>query len=260
MPYDPRMPLTEHSLADVEKVWGDRAIPGAAQKLFKENRPLHDSLRKAAEVYKLLGPSSYGTPAPNTPYKPPTRTYTSAELAARGQFTESYCRELFSSGSAKAARELYETDREGYEDAKDSAIAYGILPARSTPRPAPAPVATPEPLHRVSDLLCDESHIPRGSELPWEQVQQLVAQKVQRDRQAQADADAKVAADRAAELEKLTAAEKLEQAARDQKQRDLDRLAELIAPKPVVVPEPIALATARVIAQEKEKAVEVPIT
>jgi len=207
----------------------------------------------------LIGPSAYGTPAPNTPYRPPTKTYTPEELKLRGDFSEARCRELFASGSSKEATELYNTNREAYENAKDAAISFNVLPPRLTPRPAPAPVAAPEPLHRISNELADESNIPRGSELPWSQIEQLCSQKVQRERQKQADADAKVAAERQAELASLTAKQQAEQAQQDQKQRDLDRLAELVLPKAVVTPEPAQLATARVIAQERAKAVEVPV-
>jgi hypothetical protein len=119
--------------------------PGVVvQRLRTENPALYAELHAEGERAGVVGKSMAPNPAPNTPYKPPTKTYTAGELAARGRHSETYCRELFASGDGRAARELHETDREGYEDAKDSAIAYGILPPRSTPRPAPAPVAAPK--------------------------------------------------------------------------------------------------------------------
>jgi hypothetical protein len=57
----------------------------------------------------------------------------------------------------------------------------------------------------------------------------------------------------------LNAVQRAEQDARDRHQKDLDRLVELTTPKQTPVPEPISLATARLVAQEKAKAVEVPV-
>jgi hypothetical protein len=229
------------------------------QRTQRENPALYQQLHIAGEQAGVIGKSLRGTPAPNVPYKPPTKTYTPEELKLRGDFTESYCRELFGSGNSSAAKALFETDPERYQDAKDASISFGILPPRSTPRPPAPPAPVKEYLHPVSDQLCDESGIPRGSLLPWEQVSQLCQQKVDRARKVQADADAKADADRQAELATLTARQQAEQVERDQKQRDLDRLVELTTPKPVVTPEPVQLATARLLAQEKAKSVEVPI-
>jgi hypothetical protein len=225
-----------------------------AQRLRKENPAKYEELHAEAEKMNILGPSLIKPAAPNVPYRPPTRTYTPQELAARGRFTEDYCRQMFASGDARAARELHETNREAYEDVKDSAIAFGILPPRLTPRPAPAPVAVPEYKHQISNELADESGLPRGTTLPWAQVEQLVQQKVDRDRQAQEAVAAKVAQDRATEVATLTAKQAADQEVRNQKQRDLDRLAELIAPKPIQTAEPVALAVARAVAAEKKAA------
>lgn len=230
-----------------------------AQRLRHENPTKYAEIRKSAEAMGIIGPSLIGTPAPNVPYKRPTRTYTSEELEARGRYSEDYCRQLFASGNGRAARELYETDREGYEDLKDAAISFSILPPRSTPRPTPAPVAAPEFTLRISDELAKESNLPVGTIVNETQLAQLCEQKVARARQAKEAADRKAAADRQAELEKLTAAQRLEQAARDKKQADVDRLVELTTPKQTPAPEPLPLATARVIAQEKAKSVEVPV-
>lgn len=253
-PYDPRKPLSEHSRADVELVFGKKGDAAKASRMFRENRPLYDSLRKAAEDYKILGPSLIKTPAPNTPYKPPVKTYTPSELKLRGDFSEDYCRQLFASGDAKAAKALFESDREAYENVKDSAIAFGILPARLTPRPQPAPVAAPEPLHRISPELAAESGLPRDVELPWAQVTQLIEQKLDRARKAQADADAKADADRQVELAALTARQQADEAVRLQKQADLDRLAALLVPAQTPTPEDPAIALQRAIAAEKQAA------
>jgi hypothetical protein len=230
-----------------------------AQRLKRENPPKYAELHAEAEKLNILGPSLIKTPAPNTPYKPPTRSYTPSELVVRGQFTESYCRELFASGDSKAAKALFEANPERYQDAKDASISFGILPPRLTPRPPAPPAPVKEYLHRVSDELADESHIARGTTLPWAQVEQLVQQKVQRARQVQEAADAKVAADRATELATLTAKQQAEQVARDRHQADLDRLVELTTPKPNVTLEPAQLATAKAVAEERAKSVEVPI-
>jgi hypothetical protein len=111
---------------------------------------------------------------------------------------------------------------------------------------------------RISDELARESNLPVGTVVNSEQLSQLCEQKVARARKVQADADAKADADRQAEIYKLSAAQKLEQDKRDKEVRDLQRLSELIAPKPISTPEPVQLATARAIAQEKSK-VEVPV-
>jgi hypothetical protein len=232
--------------------------PGRIVQRTKEENPvLYKQLQDAGVEAGVIGKSLAPNPAPNV-YKPPTRSYTPQDLKLHGEFSESYCTELFASDNAKAATALSKADPERYQDAKDAAISYGVLPARTSPRPAPAPVAVPEPLHRISPELAAESGLPRDVELPWAQVELLCAQKVARARKVQADADAKADADKQSELATLTARQQADQAVRDQKQRDLQRLSELITPKPIVTPEPIALETARAIAQER-KSVEVPI-
>jgi hypothetical protein len=231
--------------------------PGSVvQRLKKENPALYQELHTAGEQAGVIGKSLAPTPALNTPYKPPTRTYSADELAARGRYSEQDIRAFFA--DAKTANALFHSDRNEYEARREAGVTYGLFQAREVPY-VPAKPAEAETLHRVSDQLCDESSIPRGSLLPWVQIEQLCEQQVQRARKAQADADAKIAQDRAAELEKLTARQQADQAERDRKQADLDRLAVLIAPKPIVTPEPTALATARLVAAEKAKAVEVPV-
>jgi hypothetical protein len=234
------------------KTW----LTGSLKELdaFKREHPAEYQERHAIAVRMgIVGPSLYKTPAPNT-YKPPTRQFSPDELRLRGQHTQAYCKQLFASDDGRAARELYETDREGYEDAKDAAISFSILPPRLTPRPAPAPVAAPKFTLRISDELAKESNLPVGTIVDEEQLAQLCEQKVARARQVQATADAKVAADRAAELATLTAKQQHEQTARDQHQADLNRLAELTTPKPTETPEPPALETARLIAQQRAQA------
>jgi hypothetical protein len=223
---------------------------------FKRDHPAEYAERhKIAERMGIVGPSLYKTPAPYVKkYEAPTRQYSADELKLRGDFSEDYCRQLFASGDAKAATALFESNREGYEDAKDAAISFNILPKRLNPRPQPPPAPEKEYLHRVSDLLCDESHIERGTTLPWEQVQQLVAQKVEREKQAREDAEAQIAQDRAAELATLTAVQQADQAERDKKIAELDRILELTKPTLVVPAEDAALLVARAAAAELKAA------
>src|SRR6266404_6272239 len=78
------------------KTW----LTGSLKELneFKREHPAEFQERRAlAERLGIIGPSLYKTPAPNTPYKPPTKTYTTAELAARGQFSETEIRAYFNS-------------------------------------------------------------------------------------------------------------------------------------------------------------------
>src|SRR5580700_5953463 len=126
-PYDPRKPLSEHSRADVELVFGKKGDAAKASRMFRENRPLYDSLRQAAEDYKILGPSATGTPAPNVPYKPPTRTYSTDELAARGRYPEQDIRAFFA--DAKTANALFHSDRNEYEARREAGVTYGLFQA-----------------------------------------------------------------------------------------------------------------------------------
>jgi hypothetical protein len=243
----------KYTRAELKNFWQG---PGSVvQRLKKENPALYKELQDAGVAANVIGKSLAPTPAPNVPYKPPTRQYEERELALRGQFSETEIRAFFA--DAKKANALFQSDRNEYEARREAGVSYGMFQAREVPY-VPTKSAEPEYLHRISDELADESNLPHGTSLPWSQVEELCSLKVQRARKALADADAKADADRQAELEKLTAAQKLDQQQQDQKQRDLDRLAELVLPKQTPTPEPIALATARVIAQEKAKAVEVP--
>jgi len=231
--------------------------PGRIVQRTKEQNPtLYAELHAAGEAANLIGKSLSPNPQPYVKnYEPAPRQYSADELAAHGRHSEADVRAFFA--DAKKANEVFTSDRNLYEQWRESAVAFGMFKSREVPY-VPVKLPEPEPLHRISDLLADESHLERGTSLPWEQVQQLVAQKVQRDRQVQEAVAAKAESDRQLEIEKLTTAQKLEQDKRDKEVRDLQRLSELIAPKPIVTPEPIALETARAIAQER-KSVEVPI-
>ncbi len=243
----------KYTHAELKNFWQG---PGyVVQRLLRENPALYQELHTAGEQAGVVGKSLAPRPASNV-YKPPTRSYSAEELKLRGEFTESYCRQLFASGDAKAAKALYESDRESYEDAKDASISFNILPPRLTPRPAPAPVAAPEWTGQITNELADESGVPRGQLWTDSQIYQMCRQRVQRVREKQEAADAKVAQERASELAKLTAAQQLEQDARDQKQRDLDRLAVLIAPKPSETPEALDVAVQRAVAAEKQTVAE----
>src|SRR5258708_17308720 len=226
-----------------------------AQRVKRENPSLYKEYRDAYEAMGIFAPSLIGTPAPNVPYKPPTRTYAPSELTSRGQYSEAEIRTYFNS---KASSDEFHSDRNEYERKREAGVSYGLFEPRAIPYITTKPPEH-EFLHRVSDDLCAESNLPKGTALPWDAITQLCAQKVQRGRDARQLADKKAAADRAAELATLTAKQQAEQAARDRHQADLDRLVELTTPKPSIVPEPIPLATARLVAQEREKAIEVPI-
>ena len=242
----------KYTPAELKAFWQG---PGyVVQRLLRENPALYQELHTAGEKAGVIGKSMAPNPAPNV-YKPPTKTYTPSELVARGRYSEAEIRAFFNS---KESNDVFTSDRNLYELKREAAVSYGMFEPHEIPY-VPTKPAEPEYLHRVSDELADESNIARGTTLPWAQVEQLVQQKVQRAKQAQEAAASKIAQDRATELATLTAKQQADQAERDRKQADLDRLAELIAPKPPVETEPIPLATARAIAQERAMSVEVPI-
>jgi len=254
MSYDPiqERRTQKYTPAELKAFWQG---PGyVVQRLLRENPALYQELHTAGEKAGVIGKSMAPNPAPNV-YKPPTKTYTPSELVARGRYSEAAIRAYFNSN---ASSDEFHSDRNEYERKREAGVSYGLFEPRAIPYIPTKPPA-PEWTMRISDELADESNIERGTEINSAQLEQLCRQKVDRARQAQEAADAKVAADRAAELAKLTAVQQSEQAVRDQKQRDLDRLAELIAPKPIQAPEPAQLATARAIAMEKAKVAEVPV-
>jgi len=177
--YNPLLPVSEHSESDVRKIFGKHGDAVAASRLHRENKPLYDSLRRAAVAYKILDAPAYGTPAPNVPYQKPTRQYSSAELVLRGRWSEQEIKNFFA--NAKEANDLFNSDRNAYEEKRLCAVYYGLLPARSTPYiPVPRPVAEPEPKMVIGDDLALESNLPLKSEVTWEQLQQLIHQKIAR--------------------------------------------------------------------------------
>src|ERR1700687_294835 len=185
---------------------------------FKKEHPAEFQQRRAiAERLGIVGPSAYGTPAPNTPYKRPTRTYTPSELALHGQYSEAAIRAYFNS---KESSDEFHSDRNEYERKREAGVSYGLFEKRATPY-IPTKPAEPEWTMTISNELGDESNLPRGTVVNSEQLSQLCQQKVDRARQAQEAADAKLAADRATELATLTARQQADQADRDRKQRDL---------------------------------------
>jgi hypothetical protein len=207
---------------------------GRIQQEVKENNPaLYAEYRTEYERLGGIGKSLAPHPAPNVPYKAPQRSYTPEELKLRGEFTKEYCQELFGSGNSKAATELFKTNESRYQDAKDAAISFNILPPRSTPRPQPAPVASPEWTMRISDELAKESNLPIGTIVNEKTLEQLCLQKTVRAKETKEAADAKLESDRQAELKTLTARQQADEAIRLQKIADLDRIVELTAPKKI---------------------------
>ena len=239
----------KYTRAELKEFWQGSGV--VAQRLLKENPALYKELHDAGERVGVVGKSMAPNPQPYVKnYAPEPKQYSAGELSALRRHSEAEVRTFFA--DAKKANEVFTSDRNLYEEWRDSGVSFGLFKAREVPY-QPVKHPAPEPLHRVSDLLCDESHIPRGSELPWSQVEQLINQKLSRERDAQEAVTAKAESDGQAELAKLTAAQQLEQAERDRKQRDLDRLAELIAPKPPVVTEPGEVLLQRELAKEKAK-------
>jgi hypothetical protein len=240
----------QYSYQELKTFWQG---PGRIVQRTKEQNPaLYAELHAAGEAANLIGKSLSPNPQPYVKnYAPAPRQYSADELATRGQYSETEIRAFFA--DAKKANELFHSDRNEYESRREAGVSYGLFKARETPY---VPVKPPEPeyLHPVSNELADASHIERGSRLPWNQVEQLITQKLSREREAQEAVAAKVESDRAAELEKLTAAQRADEAVRLQKIADLDRIQQLIAPQPTKTPEPLELATARAVAAEKQTA------
>jgi len=189
--YNPLLPVSEHSESDLRKIFGKHGDAVAASRLHRENKPLYDSLRKAAVAYKILDAPAYGTPAPNVPYQKPTRQYNSEELVLRGRWSEQEIKNFFA--NAKEANDLFNSDRDAYEEKRLCAVSFGILPAREVPYVAkPKPVIEPEWKMVISDSLADESSLPRGTEITWPQLQQLIRQSIER-RAQEADKQAREA-------------------------------------------------------------------
>jgi len=249
MSYDPiqERRTQKYTRAELKDFWQGSGV--VAQRLLKENPALYKELHDAGERVGVVGKSMAPNPAPNVPYRPPTKTYTPSELAARGRYSEAEIRAYFNS---KESSDEFHSDRNEYERKREAGVSYGLF----GPRPIPyIPTKPPAPEWRlkISDELADASNLPRGTEVNEAQLEQLCRQKVQRARQAQEAADAKVAGDRQAELEKLSAKQQADQAERDRKQADADRLAALLVPLQTPPAEDPALATARAIAAERAK-------
>jgi hypothetical protein len=88
----------------------DSIFKGSGTKLqeFKEQNPtLYKEYRRDYEALGGIGKSRQPNPAPNTPYKPPTRTFTPEELVARGQYSETEIRAFFNS---KEANEVFTSE------------------------------------------------------------------------------------------------------------------------------------------------------
>lgn len=244
----------KYTHAELKNFWQG---PGTVvQRLKKENPALYKELQDAGVAANVIGKSLAPTPAPNTPYRPPTRQYEERDLVLHGRYSEQDIRAFFA--DAKTANALFHSDRNEYEARREAGVSYGLFQAREVPYVPVVPPA-PEWTMRISDELAKESNLPIGTIVNEAQLSQLCRQSVARARQAQEAADAKADADRAVELATLTAKQQAEQAARDRHQADLDRLVELTIPKQTPTPEPAPLATARLVAQEKAKSVEVPI-
>jgi hypothetical protein len=225
--YDPRKPLSEHSREDIEKVWGKNAIPGAQQRLYIENRPLHDSLRLGAVAYGILEPAR-GTPVPYTKnYEPPAKHPTENEVSLRGEYSKKEIKEFFD--NAKASSALFNSDRNEYERRREAGVLFGTFDPRE-PRYVPTkPVEEhPEWTLAISDELADATGTKRGTVVNEKELERLCLQKAVREREAQEALDAKAKAD--AETAKLTEAQRLEKAERDRKQNDLDDLVRKVVP------------------------------
>src|ERR1700682_2639406 len=192
MTYDPiaEKRAMQYSKKELDAIFKDKGSGKIAMKLMTENPTLYKTMRKEYEAQGGIGASAFLPPAPNVPYQKPTRQYNSEERVFRGRWSEQEIKDFFE--NAKEANDLFNSDRDEYELRRLCAVSYGRLPAREVPYvPTPRPVVEPEPKMVIGDALADESNIPRGTEVTWAQLEQLIHQSS--DGRAEADSKAREA-------------------------------------------------------------------
>jgi hypothetical protein len=178
-----RTKYTKAELSDLFKGKGSGAV---LMELKRENPALYQDMRAQAMVHGIIGPSAFLPAAPNVPYQPPTRRYSDRELLLRGRYSEQRCRELFASGDSREAQKLHKDDPDEYAAAKDAAISFGILPARTTPYvPAPKPAPVEPGFMKLSESMAADANLPAGALVTIEQFAQLAIQGIQRRAQAE---------------------------------------------------------------------------
>src|ERR1700682_1704286 len=197
MTYDPiaEKRAMQYSKKELDAIFKDKGSGKIAMKLMTENPTLYKTMRKEYEAQGGIGASAFLPPAPNVPYQKPTRQYNSEELEVRGRWSEQEIKDFFE--NAKAANDLFNSDRDEYELRRLCAVSYGRLPAREVPYvPAPKPVAEPEQKMVIGDDLARESNLPLKTEVTWEQLRQLIHLSIERRAKAQDEADKQARADK----------------------------------------------------------------
>jgi hypothetical protein len=190
-PYDPFLKANFHSLAKVREIFGTGADGGKAQKLFLENRPLYDQLRKDAEILGVLSPSRMPQPVAYTKdYQPPNaRRFTDQEIELRGRYSEAECKRFIS--SSKEATELFEQDRDTFEARRLAAVSYGLVSPREVPY-TPQPKAVLEPgMMILSEKMAIDANLPAGTKVTIAQFCDLITQGMERRAQEEADKQAR---------------------------------------------------------------------
>lgn len=120
----------EYSPAQVARFFGKSANGAEANKLFRENKPLYDSLRKQAVALGLVAARPvYADPDYRRRFEP--RQFTAEELRVRNLYSEAEVRAFFtgSGGGKDNPAELMKADPQKYADMRTAATSYNVLDA-----------------------------------------------------------------------------------------------------------------------------------
>jgi len=170
--------------------------PGKIVQEVKQNNPtLYAEYRRAYEQMGGIGKSLAPNPAPYVNVEnyesPTTRRFTDQEIELRGRYSEAECKRFIS--SSKEATELFENNRDEFEQRRLAAVSYGLVTPRVVPyTPQPKPVVEPG-FMTLSEDMARTAHLPAGTKVTIAQFCDLITQGIERRAQEQADKQAREA-------------------------------------------------------------------
>jgi hypothetical protein len=168
----------------VLEVFGPGKGTGAvANRLFKENPALYQEIKQSAITeHGLLAPPR-ANPWWGKNGEPKQRVYSDEEIAARAQFTEAECREMYgrsgSDGNKNNVSALAKDNPARLAILRAAAVSYGILPEtpNTVVRPVPKP-AQHEPeddgLVAIGEDLARRGNLPAGLRVNQDKLNTIV--------------------------------------------------------------------------------------
>lgn len=140
----------KHPREDVAAVFGPKGDSKLAQRLYRENRPLYDSLKQQS-----IGDGDIAAPPRKWYERPEPRKFSEEELRLRATHTLEDVKKFF---REENVGKIKRDNPALFQEMKNAGVAYNIL----DPAPRAEAQRPTDEFFPLNDALADEANLPRG--------------------------------------------------------------------------------------------------